>query len=271
MAGLAMDMSRLLVVWTIGILHLTGTAQGMGQHYYREEYSPQYRSEYRPEYSSQPISYRSSDYRPSDSGSSQYRTEYSPQYRTSQVEYSPQSNYRSEARNDYSPQYRNVVSGSSSSSGSRGSSGDPCYPSPCGEGAICEVRNSIAVCKCPQDYLGNAFTRCYPECTSHQECPGHLACFGLKCKDPCVGACGRNANCEVNRSSHKAVCSCPKDHGGHPFDECRPFGPADLCSPNPCGTSANCQPGHDNTGKERPVCTCPTGYTGDPLRYCYRG
>lgn len=33
----------------------------------------------------------------------------------------------------------------------------------------------------------------------------------------------------------------------------------DLCIPNPCGTNAQCVPGHDNTGKERPVCTCLPG------------
>lgn len=37
------------------------------------------------------------------------------------------------------------------------------------------------------------------------------------------------------------------------------------------GTNAQCVPGHDNTGKERPVCTCLPGYTGNPLSYCARG
>jgi len=233
------DLSKVLT-WTLVVLQ--GVLMISGQHY-REEYSPRYRTvEYSPQYRTE------------------YRSEYSPSQYSSRAEYSPQ--YRSEYQSDYSSQYRN--GGSSSSSSSR----DPCLENPCGQGALCEVRNEVAICKCPPDYLGNAFTRCYPECTSHEECAGHQACFGLRCKDPCAGACGRNANCNVNR--HKAVCSCPKDHTGHPFDECRPFTPTDLCYPrNPCGTNANCQPGHDNSGKERPVCTCPTGYSGDPLRYCY--
>lgn len=58
---------------------------------------------------------------------------------------------------------------------------------------------------------------------------------------------------------------------GDPFVRCRPFEPADLCEPNPCGENARCQPGHDNTGKERPVCTCLPGYTGDALTRCRRG
>lgn len=45
----------------------------------------------------------------------------------------------------------------------------------------------------------------------------------------------------------------------------------DLCEPNPCGENAQCQPGYDRTGKDRPVCTCLPGYKGDPLTYCRRG
>lgn len=45
----------------------------------------------------------------------------------------------------------------------------------------------------------------------------------------------------------------------------------DLCEPNPCGANAKCQPGHDNTGKERPVCTCLPGYVGNALTACQRG
>lgn len=42
----------------------------------------------------------------------------------------------------------------------------------------------------------------------------------------------------------------------------------DLCEPNPCGTNAKCTPGHDRTGAERPVCTCPSGYIGNALVAC---
>ena len=45
----------------------------------------------------------------------------------------------------------------------------------------------------------------------------------------------------------------------------------DLCEPNPCGVNAKCTPGHDNTGAERPVCTCPTGYIGVATEACRRG
>lgn len=45
----------------------------------------------------------------------------------------------------------------------------------------------------------------------------------------------------------------------------------DLCKPNPCGTNAVCTPGYDNNNQERPVCTCPAGYTGNALTSCVRG
>lgn len=35
---------------------------------------------------------------------------------------------------------------------------------------------------------------------------------------------------------------------GDPFVSCRPFTKEDLCIPNPCGTNAQCVPGHDNSG-----------------------
>jgi hypothetical protein len=58
---------------------------------------------------------------------------------------------------------------------------------------------------------------------------------------------------------------------GDPFISCRKFVPEDLCRPNPCGTNAICTPGYDRTQRERPVCTCPPGYTGNALTNCVRG
>jgi len=96
-----------------------------------------------------------------------------------------------------------------------------CSPGACGEGAICEAIGHRASCKCPQHYLGDARTRCYPECTQQSECPNHQSCVNLRCTDPCAGACGINADCRA--TNHKAVCSCPKHMTGDPFTRCRPF------------------------------------------------
>ncbi|XP_068220040.1 uncharacterized protein [Palaemon carinicauda] len=145
---------------------------------------------------------------------------------------------------------------------------NPCRDA-CGEGAYCDVRNGRAICSCPEFYQGDAYSRCYAECTAHDDCPSYQACFQLKCVDPCEGACGQGANCKVD--DHKPICSCPKGYTGHPFDSCRPFTPEDLCNPNPCGTQADCTPGFDSSGNDRPVCTCPVGYIGNPLIACQRG
>lgn len=144
---------------------------------------------------------------------------------------------------------------------------DPC--SSCGTYAECRVTNHRAICSCPANFLGDPFSRCYPECTQHEECSSNLACFNLKCTNPCNGACGEGADCRVE--NHKAICSCPKGFTGHPFDRCRPFTKSDLCEPNPCGSNADCKPGTDRSGNDRPVCFCRTGFLGDPLVSCSRG
>lgn len=148
-----------------------------------------------------------------------------------------------------------------------------CAPacSQCGTSAQCSrVQNHRAICECPKGYYGSPYTECRAECYGDRDCPpGRPACFYGICKNPCDGACGVGADCNLRGLT--PICSCPRDMTGDPFVSCRPFVPDDLCRPNPCGTNAQCVPGHDNTGKERPVCTCFAGYTGNPLTYCSRG
>ncbi|XP_051175815.1 neurogenic locus notch homolog protein 1 [Leptopilina boulardi] len=143
-------------------------------------------------------------------------------------------------------------------------------PCKCGDNANCEVINHQAKCTCPPNWQGNPYISCRAECTYDSDCSrGKPVCYYSKCVNPCEGACGVNANCELRGTT--PVCSCPKDMTGDPFTSCRPFTPEDLCEPNPCGVNAKCTPGHDNTGKERPVCTCPQGYIGNALSSCQRG
>ena len=40
----------------------------------------------------------------------------------------------------------------------------------CGENANCQARNNRAQCTCPPDFLGDGHTRCYTECTKHDDC-----------------------------------------------------------------------------------------------------
>ncbi|XP_052891339.1 neurogenic locus notch homolog protein 3-like isoform X1 [Anopheles moucheti] len=141
----------------------------------------------------------------------------------------------------------------------------------CGKGATCaRVTNHRAICECPKGYIGSPFTECRPECFGDRDCPaGRPACIYGICKNPCEGACGVNADCNLRGLT--PVCSCPRDMTGDPFISCRPFTKEDLCSPNPCGTNAVCTPGYDRSNQERPVCTCPAGYTGNALTSCVRG
>ncbi|XP_050739992.1 sushi, nidogen and EGF-like domain-containing protein 1 isoform X2 [Eriocheir sinensis] len=145
---------------------------------------------------------------------------------------------------------------------------NPCVKA-CGENAYCDVRNARAVCSCPEHYQGDPYSRCYAECTSHDECGSTRACVRLRCVDPCIGACGIGADCKVSR--HQAICSCPKTHTGDPFKSCRAFTREDHCNPNPCGTNAECTPGYDKDGNDRAVCTCPRYYIGNPLISCQKG
>ena len=148
-----------------------------------------------------------------------------------------------------------------------------CGQGVCGENANCQAVNHRAQCSCPPDFLGDAYSRCYTECTRHSDCASNKACVRLRCQDPCFepnpNVCGQGATCES--TNHKAVCSCPRGHTGDPFVSCRRFEKKDLCTPDPCGPGANCQPGFDRSGVDRPVCTCPAGWRGDPLIRCSRG
>lgn len=161
----------------------------------------------------------------------------------------------------------------------------------------------------PKGYIGGPYTECRPECYGDVDCPSSRpACFYGICRNTCDGACGVGADCNLRGLT--PVCSCPRDMTGDPFVSCRPFTKGkcfeselresnfnwiifsdDLCNPNPCGklwsvdiriqsltinhyftgTNAQCVPGYDNTHKERPVCTCIPGYTGNPLSHCVRG
>ena len=44
-----------------------------------------------------------------------------------------------------------------------------------------------------------------------------------------------------------------------------------MLQPNPCGEGAECTPGNDRSGSDRPVCLCPSGSRGNPLQRCTKG
>lgn len=97
----------------------------------------------------------------------------------------------------------------------------PCEPSPCGLNAVCRENNGVGSCTCLPDYLGDPYTECRPECTQNSDCSTRMACVSLKCRDPCPGTCGVNAQCQsVN---HLPICNCIPGYTGNPFTYCSPI------------------------------------------------
>lgn len=77
-------------------------------------------------------------------------------------------------------------------------------PCNCGPGAICDVFNHRAICKCLPGYEGNPATGC------------------LTPQNPCdPNPCGINAMCEIDNGN--PICFCPKGLTGNPFKNCSKF------------------------------------------------
>lgn len=95
---------------------------------------------------------------------------------------------------------------------------DPCNPSPCGANAVCKERNGAGSCTCLPEYLGDPYTGCRPECVLNTDCDRSKACVNNKCKNPCPGTCGLNAECRV--INHAPSCSCLPGYSGNPLSSC---------------------------------------------------
>lgn len=201
---------------------------------------------------------------------------------------------------------------------------DPCKPSPCGPNSECRVINESPSCSCLPEFIGSP-PNCKPECISNSECASQLACINRKCKNPCPGICGLNAECSV--ISHTPNCVCILGYYGDPFSHCdiQQTQIPELinpCEPSPCGVNAQCKErngvgsciclpeyiGNPHEGcrpecsinsdcpsnkaciqnkcqdpcpgtcgqnancqvvSHLPSCTCLSGFTGDPFRYCH--
>ncbi|RZC36331.1 hypothetical protein BDFB_000153 [Asbolus verrucosus] len=140
----------------------------------------------------------------------------------------------------------------------------PCLPSPCGINAICREQNGAGACICQPEHVGNPYEGCRPECVLNSDCPSNKACVNQKCKDPCPGTCGQNAQCQV--INHLPTCTCIPGYTGDPFTYCNlPQQPAvteeptNPCQPSPCGPNSQCR-----EVNEQAVCSCLPNYIGSP-------
>lgn len=97
---------------------------------------------------------------------------------------------------------------------------NPCQPSPCGANAVCKERNGAGSCTCLPEYTGDPYTGCRPQCVTNSDCDRSKACFNNKCKDPCPGACGVNAECRA--INHAPSCYCLPGYTGNALKSCEP-------------------------------------------------
>lgn len=167
---------------------------------------------------------------------------------------------------------------------------------PCARNAICYVSNHLAQCRCPEELpLGNPLAYCEKapppkakeECIFDLDCPSKLACINNKCVEPCaiIQPCSSSARCSVIDSIpvRTMVCECPELMVPDLQGECRrivfdtpPQCTSDsecpsneacinrLCrNPCNCGSHATC-----NVENHRAVCSCESGYEGNPNIAC---
>lgn len=148
---------------------------------------------------------------------------------------------------------------------------------------MCKEQNRAGSCTCLPDYIGNPYEGCRPECVLNSDCPSNKACLNNKCKDPCPGTCGQNADCTA--VNHLPACVCLPGYTGDPFSFCRLIPqrkilhnsslnlyksikliavaeerpPQNPCQPSPCGPNSQCR---EVNGQG--VCSCLPEYIGSP-------
>lgn len=88
----------------------------------------------------------------------------------------------------------------------------------CGPNAVYREHNGVGACVCMQNYFGDPFIGCRPECLQSSDCAYNMACINSKCIDPCDNACGQNAECAC--VNHSPMCYCIPDHTGNALYGC---------------------------------------------------
>jgi len=164
---------------------------------------------------------------------------------------------------------------------------DPCDPSPCGPGAVCQLTGSgNAICRCSPGLIPNpdTITGCKPECIRDPDCQQGFICTNQKCvekPDPCdPSPCGPGASCTVNFNGN-SICRCnpglipkpdtitgcgpecvrdPDCRTGYICQSQRCVEKPDPCDPSPCGPNTECSV----TPSGNPICRCLPNYIPQP-------
>lgn len=154
---------------------------------------------------------------------------------------------------------------------------DPCGQNICGNRALCKTINHSPLCACPPNMIGNPFTECYEK----QGIISFIRFFFQNlfwfCErlfsflffifletDLCnPNPCTSNGDCLIKNGL--AICvypeciintDCPRDRACF-SQKCR-----DPCI-GACGVNTICQ-----TINHKPVCSCPSGFIGNPRVQC---
>lgn len=140
----------------------------------------------------------------------------------------------------------------------------------CGSNAECKVVSHSPICLCAFGYTGDPFFGCTKEILNAE----------IEITPCSPSPCGSNAICKEKQNA--GSCTCIEGYLGNPYEGCRPECVVntdcpsnkacvnnkckDPC-PGSCGSNALCQ-----IVNHLPLCTCLSGYTGDPFQYCvYQG
>ncbi|OTF78238.1 hypothetical protein BLA29_008439, partial [Euroglyphus maynei] len=129
---------------------------------------------------------------------------------------------------------------------------DPCSVyGACGHNAICQAENHRAVCKCASLNVGkeDLFSACdrqqilqTTDCLADDDCG-----FGYICNQgSCSEGCRHNDHCTPNEACINSECRNPCE------------------SLNACGLNADC-----TANGHRAVCSCHSGFIGDPTVECH--
>lgn len=144
---------------------------------------------------------------------------------------------------------------------------NPCTGT-CGISARCEVINHSPICSCGEGKTGDPFSRCFDIIIERPKPSRPI--------NPCEPSpCGPNSECRV--VGDQASCACRANYIGSP-PSCRP----ECVINNDCPTSQACitekcqDPCSGSCGfnaecrvqNHIPICTCISGYEGDPFTQC---